>query len=699
VTSRIRVDWRNGLLVTERTPIVYQSEAAECGLACLAMVAGHYGGDIGLADLRSIVQPSARGVNLAQLTRAARRIGLSPRPVKVSNSKGLHKLALPCVLHWEFNHFVVLVRLTRKHITIHDPAVGIRRLPIGETESKFTGVALTLLPNSEFRRGIEANPVSARAVVGEIAGLRGALASMLLLGLGVEAALVAMPFYLQWVLDQSVPMRDVELLNLLAVAFLAVAILHAVLTGIRAYAVARVGADFNFQWSVNTFARLLQLPVDFFSRRTLGSISSRFESIAIVQKAISAGIAESFVDGLLVVGTLVMMLLYGPELALMSVVALLAYGILRVSMYPAMTLASHEVVLSAAKQKTSFIEAIRGIQTLRLYGKEDERAVSWSHLLADQFNSELRLARSSSVAKSIGALILNAERILVVWLAAHSLMRSSMSLGMLVAYLAYREQFVTRGFALIDKAVEFTLLRVHIARIADIALATPEVAGRSDANLSSVPASLQVAGLCFSYGENEEPVLRGVSFHVDEGECVAITGPSGCGKTTLGKVIVGLLQPGAGEIRIGGIDVRKLSLYDRRMLFGTVMQDDMIFAGSIVENITFFDPAADPDWAMECASACGLIDEINQMPMRFHTLVGDTGGSLSGGQRQRLLLARALYRRPRILLLDEATSQLDTHNERRIGEAVAGLKMTRIVIAHRLETIALCDRVITLGNQ
>jgi ATP-binding cassette subfamily B protein RaxB len=271
-----------------------------------------------------------------------------------------------------------------------------------------------------------------------------------------------------------------------------------------------------------------------------------------------------------------------------------------------------------------------------------------------------------------------------------------MTTGTLVLCVAYAEQFAARARDLIDKLVELRLLRVHTQRIADIALTEPERDVASTWAGAAPEPRIEVDAVAFRYAEGEPWVLKDCSLAIAAGESVAISGPSGCGKTTLAKLILGLLQPTEGRITIGGIDIRKFGLGAYRAQFGAVMQEDELFSGSIADNISFFDPNADMDAIRTAAAMASIADDVMAMPMGYETLVGDMGSSLSGGQKQRVLLARALYRRPRILLLDEATSHLDVSRERRINGEVARLAITRIIIAHRPETIASADRVIHL---
>jgi ATP-binding cassette subfamily B protein RaxB len=266
---------------------------------------------------------------------------------------------------------------------------------------------------------------------------------------------------------------------------------------------------------------------------------------------------------------------------------------------------------------------------------------------------------------------------------------------MLFAFVAYKEQFSARVAGLIDKMVELRMLNLQGERLADIVLSSPEEEAPPIA-VDAIDASLEVRALSFRYSDTEPFVMLNCSFAVAPGESLAIVGPSGGGKTTLVKLMLGLLQPTDGKVLAGGIDIQKLGIDRYRKLVGTVMQDDQLFAGSIADNISFFDPAPDHSAIERFARMASVHDDIATMPMGYNTLIGDMGAALSGGQKQRILLARALYKQPRILFLDEATSALDVQKERAVNDAIRALNLTRIIIAHRPETIASAERAIVL---
>ena len=298
---------------------------------------------------------------------------------------------------------------------------------------------------------------------------------------------------------------------------------------------------------------------------------------------------------------------------------------------------------------------------------------------------------------SANQLVFGLERVAVIWFGATLAMSNVFSVGMLIAYLAYKDQFTGRIAGLIDKAIEFRMLRLHGERLADIVLTEPDA--QSDGQLELNPtqaASFSVSGLSFRYSAGDPWVIKDCDFDIANGQAVAIVGASGCGKTTLVKLMLGLLKPESGSVQFAGQNTTQLGMANYRRHVGSVMQDDQLFAGSVADNISFFDEHFDMARIEEAARMAAIHDEIVAMPMAYHSLIGDMGTSLSGGQKQRIILARALYRNPKILFLDEATSHLDIHNEQLVNAAVKKLNITKIIIAHRPETIASADRVLVM---
>ncbi|MBI4754129.1 MAG: peptidase domain-containing ABC transporter [Betaproteobacteria bacterium] len=689
---RIDLGW------SRRVPIVMQSEAAECGLACLAMVSAGLGRHEDLADLRRRFGVSLKGARLSQLVAIANPLGLAPRAVRLEPDE-LRLLRTPCILHWDMNHFVVLVRATGNDLVIHDPAAGRRRLSLKEASPHLTGVALELTPTADFEPRRAPPPIGLVKILGHIVGLRRALAQVLALALAIEVFAVISPFFLQWVVDHALVTADRDLLLTLVIGFSLLLLMRVTVAAMRGWMLMALSASLRVQGRANLFTHLVRLPAVFFETRHLGDIMSRFGSLETIQQALTTDAVEAVLDGLMAAITLVIMFVFSAVLAGIVVTAALLYGMLRWATYAPLRQASMETIVWAARRDSHFLETLRGIRTIKLLGGQGERRAHWLNLLVETVNHDLAASRLRLLFRTANALLTGALAILVVWLGAQRVLDNVFSVGILLAFIAYKDQFIQRVAALIDKAVDLRVLRLHAERLADIALTAPERDTRpAGAHAAPLRPVVEARELRFRYGEHEPWVLDGVSLRIEAGESVAIAGASGCGKTTLLKLLSGLLTPDAGEILVGGQPLARIGNERYRAMIGVVMQDDQLFAGSLADNISFFAATPDPARIERCARMAAVHDDIEAMPMGYQTLIGDMGAALSGGQKQRVLIARALYRRPRILLLDEATSHLDVGLEKAVNNAIRATSMTRIIIAHRPETIRSADRVIVLDR-
>jgi ATP-binding cassette subfamily B protein RaxB len=677
-----------------RLPMFLQTEAAECGLASLGMIACFHGHRIDLAGLRRRFTVSLKGATLAYLMQVAGKLNLAPRPLRLELEE-LSQLRAPAILHWDQNHFVVLESADARGAVIHDPAFGVRKLSVAEVSRHFTGIALELTPTSEFAPADERRRIRMRDLTGPVVGLKRSLVQVFVLALALQAIAVVSPFYMQWAIDGAVVSADRDLLTVLGLGFLMLAVIQVAITVLRSWVVLYLGTTLNLQWLANVFSHLLRLPVSFFEKRHLGDVVSRFGAVTTIQRTLTSSFVEALIDGVMAVVTLAMMLVYSAWLTAVAIAAVSFYGILRWSFYEPLRRATEEHIVHTAKQQSHFLETVRGVQSIKLFGRQEERRSRWLNLVVDAVNQDLLTQKLGLGFRSANGLVFGVERVAIVWLGALLILDSAFSVGMLFAFVAYKEQFSARVAGLIDKLIELRMLGLQGERLADIVLTAPEEQSPA-LPVDGFDAALEVRGLSYRYSDTEPFVLLNCSFSVAPGESVAVVGPSGGGKTTLVKLMLGLLPPTDGKVLAGGVDIQKLGIDRYRKLVGTVMQDDQLFAGSIADNISFFDPSPDHGAIEHFARLAAVHDDVAAMPMGYNTLIGDMGAALSGGQRQRILLARALYKRPRILFLDEATSALDVQKERAVNDAIRSLNLTRILIAHRPETIASAERVVVL---
>lgn len=694
--QRLQFGWRR------RLPIVQQSQAAECGLACVNMIANFYGHHIDMITMRQRFSSSLKGATLGDVMLVAHRMGLAGRALRLELHE-LGQLRRPCILHWSLNHFVVLKSVSRKGIVIHDPARGLCEVPMDEVSRCFTGVALELLPGASLKKQEETQRISMRKLVGSVQGALPVFIQILALSVALELFGVLSPFYMQWVMDQVLVSADWDLLSMLGAGFIMVVLMQSVITALRSWVMAWFSSLLGVQWTVNVCAHLLRLPMAYFETRHIGDVVSRFGSIETIQSTLTNRFISTVLDGVMAIVTLSMLFIYNSTLSWLTIGLFMAYVVVRLISYRPFRQANEDHIITAARAQSILLESVRGVQALKINNKQELRVTAYANALVDTTNKGVAIQRLTIGFSTLQGVISGVGRVVLIWLAARQVLEGNFSAGMLVAFISFSDQFIGRASGLIDAVIDFRMLRLHGERLADIVLTEEEqntesgVLTISDKTHES-PATLSVEGLSFRYAETDPWVLEEASFSVAAGESVAIIGPSGQGKTTLVKLLLGLVEPEAGRVALDGFDIRQVGLQRYRSHIGCVMQDDILFAGSLNDNISFFDPDIDLEAVERAAKLAQIHDDIMAMPMGYQSLVGDMGSSLSGGQVQRVLLARALYRNPAILILDEASSHLDVERERLINDAVKAMAITRIIIAHRPETIASADRILLVNN-
>lgn len=686
-----------GFFARKRVRLVRQNEIAECGLACLAMIAGYHGLDVDLGTLRRRFVPSMRGAPLRSLISIADQIGLTSRAVKLPLEE-LGNLHVPCVLHWDMNHYVVLEHVKRGRALIHNPDGRSLAMPMAEVSRHFTGVALELRPSDSFETGEHRERLRIWQLWSRMTGLKRAIAQILLLTLVLQAYVLASPYYMQLAIDSAVPSLDRNLLAVLAIGYALLLLVNTGASLLRSFVLLVAGTTTGFTISANIARRLFRLPVDWFQRRHTGDILSRFQSIGPIQSMLTQGAVAAIVDGLMAVLTLGLMLWYSALLAVIAVIAFILYAVVRVASYAFEREAREAAIIAAGKEQSTLIETLRGITTLRLFGRETLRHALWQSKLTDSVNANLRMARIGIWQGLANALIFGLENILTIYLAIRLVMDGSgFSIGMVFAYLAYKSQFIGKSAALIDNAIAFRMLGLHLERLSDIALSPEDRSFRDNPDgQAELDGRIALKGVSYRYSASEPPVLDSTDLVVAPGDFIAITGPSGGGKSTLVKVLLGLVEPDSGEILIDGRPLAQFGYKNYHRQIAGVMQEDSLFAGTLADNIALFDEQVDMDKVITAATAASIHDDIARMPMKYETLVGDMGSTLSGGQKQRVLLARALYRQPRLLVMDEGTAHLDVVHERAVNAAISAMGITRIIIAHRRETIEAAERVLVM---
>jgi ATP-binding cassette subfamily B protein RaxB len=683
----------------KRLPVLLGAEAAECGLVSMTMVARYFGHEVDLNGMRQRFSLSIAGASLRALMGFADQIGFTTRALRVE-LEALVKVRTPCILHWDLNHFVVLAKASSTRIVIHDPAVGRRALSIEEASKHFTGVVLEVQPSSDFKPITAKLPTRLTALWAGMTGFWGAFFQILTLSIGLQLTVFAAPFQLQLVVDEALARGDGELLTVLAIGFGALVVLRTFIEALRGYALQVLGQLLSFQMIGNLVRHLLRLKAEFFEKRHIGDILSRIQSSQPIQQAITQGVVASLIDGAMAMLALIVLFWYSAQLAAIVLAAVILSLIVTFSFYPIMRRRSEERIMATAKEQSHLIESVRAAKTIKLMGRETERESQWRNLFAEVTNAGFSLGKFQITQNALQSGITGLQTIVIIYVAGRMILAAEgFSVGMLFAFLSFRQTFSDRALALINQAFEFRLLNLHLERIGDLIHAEPDVNDTESEAVHDFQGEISIKGIGFRYGASDPLVLDDVSLDIKSGEFLAITGPSGGGKTTFLKLLLGLYQPDYGVIELDGHRATAGQWRAWRTHIGLVAQDDQLLSGTLADNIAFFNPDLDMQRVVDAAVAAHVHDDIARMPMQYLSLVGDMGSTLSGGQRQRVLLARALYRNPKILILDEGTANLDTETEAQIADLVARLPITRIVVAHRPALIGRADRVVRVVDQ
>ncbi|MBK8158737.1 MAG: peptidase domain-containing ABC transporter [Rhodospirillaceae bacterium] len=694
MTARIA---RLGLFGAQ-TPLIRQGTVAECGLACLAMIAGHYGYRADLNGLRLRHQPSLRGMNLRQVLNLAARLNLSGRAVRLEPEQ-LGQLRLPAILHWGLDHFVVLDAIKGRKFRLLDPAQGNRLVGPEEMSKQFTGVAVELQPNGDFRPADIRRRLNLTSLWSRITGLKRNLAQVLTLSVLLQAAAMTAPLQLQLTIDQALVKSDRDLLLVILIGFAGLGGIVAVTSFLRRIVVLQLGQALAFGMVSNVFNHLIRLPIAWFENRHVGDVVSRFESTTTIKDFIAGNLIGVILDGIMAVITLAILFVYSPMLAGLVAAGLAITLSISFSCIPLFQHLTEERLAAAAKEDSVFLETLRAAPTIKLFGREAERFALWQNSYVGIMNTRRRYEMTDASIDLLLALLVTLIGGGIAYLAANMVMDQRLTIGMMMSFGAYQAYFSGAVTTLVQTVTDYNMLDVHMDRLADIVLEKSSTGQAERGAELQLVGHIELKNVSFRYHPDEPAVLENVSLVIAAGETVAITGASGGGKTTLMKLMAGVLRPTSGELLIDDLPMQSIGEASLRRQVAVIQQDDQLLSGSIADNISFFDTESDLARVETAARLAAIHDDIVTMPMGYASLVGDMGSSLSGGQKQRIMIARALYHQPRILFMDEGTAHLDLDIERTINNNLRGLDITRIIIAHRPDTVRIADRVLLVENK
>lgn len=678
-----------------KLPVIKQAQHSECGHSCVAMVSNYHGHSIDLFFLREIEEPSMNGSTMLDIVRLLEKLKLKTRALRVDVTE-LRYIQCPAILHWNMNHFVVLKSINNQYAIIHDPASGRRKISLSELSNSFTGIAL------ETEQSVDFSVINAKQKVGfielfkRVQGLKNNLIVLLFLSLVIEVFILINPLFLQYITDNVTNTNSLNNLYVIALGFIILTLCHTFIEYMRSNFVVFLTNSLSEYFSSGVMNHLLRIPFEYFERRHKGDILSRFHSIHEIQTKITTDSINTLLDGIVIILAVTIMSFYSIQLTAMVLFALVLFLILRIFSYRYHKSQTEISVSEHANVSSKFLEILHSIMPIKLYSKESLMYRDWKNYFIKAMNADIRIARVNILYTTANIFIFNIEHIFVVAVGAMLVIHNQFSVGMLIAFLAYRQTLVNKSSSFIHKIFDYKLVSVQLERISDILLQPVEIEERRNIIDKEIQGTIEIKNLDYRYSGSQNLILHNINFHINQGEKVAITGPSGIGKTTLLKIMLGLITPTNGKILIDDVFLEVWGAKKYRGACASVMQDDTLISGSILDNITFMDTKIDIDRVYEVAKIAQIHEDILNMSMNYETLIGDMGSSLSGGQKQRILIARALYKNPKILFLDEATSHLDVDTEIKINNALKQLNITQVIIAHREESIKMADRLIEL---
>lgn len=682
----------------KKTSVILQSEATECGIACLAMICSFYGQHIDLFNFRHHYGSPSQGSSLLSLSQTAGQAGLKSRALTLDLNE-IKQLKLPCIIHWEMNHYVVLTKVCKSSYIIHDPSLGKRIIGLQEMSNHFTGIALELWPDQNFQQKKVKSRLRLLDLMNNIVGLKSVLLKIFAYSIMIEAIGLLLPVGTQLVTDHVIMAHDQNLLSIICIGLVFFTLFRTFISMLRSWTSLTLNTLTNIQWKTSLFDHLTNLPLSFFEKRHLGDIQSRFSSLDTIRSTFTSSIVTGIMDSIMTVGLLIMLTLYGGWLVWVVVGFTFCYALMRLLTYRFYRRVAEEQVVKGARSGSHFMESLYGIATIKALNLQGRRSQHWLNLNIDACNAGIKQTRFDMLFGGINTLITSIDQVVILWLGAIMVIDNNMTLGMFMAFNAYRGQFSQRASSLIDLCMQLRMLSLHNERLSEIVFCEPEKSLPPRSVFSEgAGARLEIKNLSYQYDPFSQPIISNLNLNIAPGESVALIGPSGVGKTTLLKIMCGLLSPTQGDVFADNLDIQKIGLNNYRQGISCVLQEDRLFSGSLIENISGFDDNVKMEWIIECTRHCNIHDEIMKMPMGYETIVGELGLGISGGQKQRILIARALYRKPSILFMDEATSHLDLNNESAINRSISSLSITRIIVAHRPSTIASADRIIDLSQ-
>jgi NHLM bacteriocin system ABC transporter peptidase/ATP-binding protein len=682
----------------KRTPTVLQMEAVECGAAALAMVLAHHGAWIPLEQLRVACGVSRDGSKASNIVKAARALGLAAKGFRKDPST-LHELPMPCIIHWNFNHFVVLEGIDGDRVSINDPAMGRRRIDQAELDLAFTGVALAMEPTEAFRK-VGSKPNGLRLLLRELRNSQGSVALTIAVSLALIIPGIVIPGFSKVFVDEILIQKNDSWLVPLLIGMGVTALFRAAVTALQQSMLLRLQTKLAVVMVSRFLWHAFSLPMTFFAQRHAGDIATRIATNDQIARLLSGGVVANALSLTSVVFFAIAMAAYDVLLtaivvgmSLLNVLALKIISQRREDL-------SRSLALERGKLVGSTISAVRTIETIKSAGLEDEAFNHWAGIQAKALNAEQDLGLSSSLLDMLPTLLTGLTVAAVLGIGGLRVIEGSLTLGGLVAFQSLMASFSDPITNLVNQVGSFQTIRGGLERLEDVYNYPLDEDPQEAIEASHFPPKLtgriEMRDVEFGYSILEPPLITGFSILIEPGSRVALVGLSGSGKSTLGRLICGLYKPWSGDIRIDG---RTLSEIPREVFANSITyvdQDIFLFEGTARDNLTLWDatvPEAEISRALRDAA---IHEEIATRVANYDCYVGEGGANFSGGQRQRIEIARALVTNPSVIVLDEATAALDPVTEKLIDDQLRRRGCTCVIIAHRLSTVRDCDEIIVL---
>jgi subfamily B ATP-binding cassette protein HlyB/CyaB len=692
----------SGERIIKRFRLVEQAEEMDCGAACLAMICRHYNIPMTLGKLRELANVTREGATLDSLARVGESLGFTTRGMQCT-FQALLGFELPFIAHWEGYHYIIVYGLSKHHVWVADPGPGFRKLTVAEFEKGWTGTCLLFTPGSDMLQLAAARSPWLR-FVSYLKPYKKILAYLFIATFVIQILGVAPPIIIQHILDEVIVHENVSLLHVLIIGLILANVFTQLTTLMRAFLANFMVRNMDFSMMSGFMKHTLSLPIPFFAKRKTGDILARFQENQTIRSFLTESTVTTLLNLLMVFIYFTILFLYSVKMTTLLLVLVIPILVMTVAVTPKLKAYARTAFQASTDAQSMLMEIIGGAETVKGMGIERPMRLKWEKKYAHSLDVGYRAQRFNILVGLLSQLFNAAVTISILWMGSDLVLAQELTIGQLIAFNALMGSVMSPLMSLVALWNRVNEAGVAMERLGDILEMEPEQKPGEIASrvlLPDLKGDIELKNVYFRYGGNETPyVLENISFGMRSGELVAIVGQSGSGKTTLAKMLVGFYLPTEGTITIDGYDMTLIDKEYYRAQIGYVMQSNLLFSGTIAENIASGDENPDRNRIIEVAKLADAHGFIANMPLAYEQVVGERGVGVSGGQLQRLCIARALYHNPRLLIFDEATSALDTHSEsnilRNMQQILKG--RTAVVIAHRLSTIMSADKILVLYN-